>query len=215
MTPTILPDAFSHLHKAHVALCEAAALRAQRGRIAPPWPRLTPAKLKRVDACPGGLRAFRDVCGSSLTLTPWMCDLFAPYASKYSGVAADLLEATGKPAAAEVAARLVSARAAIGEARDVLRAWRAEQNYAATARWPLPEPKAVNPHDPHLSPERWKRLLQLEGERYEREHKRALDRREADYREIDREAAPTREAIEKADKELGQEIMNALAAFLD
>jgi hypothetical protein len=211
----ILPEAFSYLHRAHIAMCEAAVLRAGHGRHNPPWPRLTPAKLRAVGACPGGLRAFRDVCGSSLTLTPFMCDAFAPHAPKYLDVAARLLEATGKQVAAEVAARLVRARADIGEARNAFCAWRTEQNYEATARWPLPVPEAVTPPDPHLSPERWKRLLQVAGERYEREHARALARREADYSEIDRKAAPTREAIEKAEKELGLAIMTSLAAFLD
>jgi hypothetical protein len=211
----ILPEAFDHLHKAHVALCEATLLIAGHGRHNAPWPRLTPAKLRAVGACPGGLRAFRNVCGSSLTLTPFMCDAFAPRAFKWIDVAADLLEATGKPAAAEVAARLVRARADIGKARNALCKWCAEQNYEATARWPLPAPEAVIPPDPHISPERWKRLLQVAGERFEREHARALARQEADYKAVDREAAPTREAIEKAEKELGLAIMNALAAFLD
>jgi hypothetical protein len=144
-----------------------------------------------------------------------MCSAFAPHAPKYLGVAAALLEATGKPIAADVAARLVSARIDIGGARNALSAWRAAQNYEATARWKLPEPEAVSPPNPDLSPERWKRLLQIAGERYEREHARATARQEADYMEIDREAAPTREAIEKAEAELGRAIMDALAAFLD
>jgi hypothetical protein len=211
----ILPEAFPYLHRAHIALCEATVLRAGHGRIAPPWPRLTPAKLRAVGACSGGLRAFRDVCGSSLTLTPFMCDAFAPHAFKWVGVAADLLEATGKPAAAEVAARLVSARADIGEARNALCKWRVEQNYAVAPHWPIPAPEAVTPPSPDVTPERWKRRLQVAGERYEREYARALARREAMYAEIDREAAPTQEAIKRAEAELGREIMRALAAFLD
>jgi hypothetical protein len=144
-----------------------------------------------------------------------MCRALAEEAFKWVGVAARLLEETGKPAAADVAARLVSVRADIGEARNALCKWRAAQNYAVAPHWPIPVPETVTPPSPDITPAHWKRLLQIAGERYEREHARALARREAVYSEIDREAAPTREAIEKVEKELGLAIMNSLAAFLD
>jgi hypothetical protein len=211
----ILPDAFDHLHKAHVALCEVAMLRAGHGRHNPPWPRLTPAKLRTVSACPSGIRVFKSMVGSSVTLTPWMCRLLAPHVMPWFLTAYDLLVATGKPEAKKAARKLETARVAIADAKKAMEAWRAEQNYEATARWPLPAPEAVTPPDPHISPERWKRLLQVAGERYEREHARALARQEADYKAVDREAAPTREAIERAEAELGRAVINALAAFLD
>jgi hypothetical protein len=211
----ILPGAFDHLHKAHVALCEATVLIANHGRHSAPWPRLTPAKLRAVSACPSGVRIFRNMVGSSVTLTPWMCKLLAPHVLPWFITAYDLLVGTGKPEAKKAARKLETARVAIADAKKAMEAWQTEQNYAATARWPLPAPETVIPPSPDLSPERWKRLLQVAGERYEREHARALARREADYSEVDKEIAPTKEAIAKAEAELGLATMNALGAFLD
>jgi hypothetical protein len=214
--PSILPEAFSHLHEAHVALCELDVLRLRHGRIAPPWPRLTAAKLRQAGACASGVYQFHVLCGRGVTLTPFMCQVLAGEARDYSAVAAALLvTVSGREGTAAAAARYLGrAETAIRRARQVLKRWRAAEHQRADERWPRLTPEAVTPW-PQMSPADWRRRLNAAAERFERAAALQEARRAEDYSEIDREAAPTREAIERAEDALGLAVMHALAAFLD
>jgi hypothetical protein len=216
MAPTILPEAFQHLHRAHVALYELDALRRQHGRIAPPWPRLTMTKLRRIKPCPDGRRIFRDVCGSGVPLTPVICQALAPRAREYLSFATALLfTVRGSEAAVQAVRLLGRAETATFHARQVLERWQAEERQRADDRWPPLTPGAVNPPWPRMLPKDWRWRLQAEADRFERaaalQEARLID----DYQDIARRAAPTREAIEKAETALGRAVVDALAAFLD
>jgi hypothetical protein len=216
MTPTILPEAFSHLHKAHVALYELDALRMQHGRTAPPWPRLTAARLRKAGACADGVRIFREMCGPSVTLTPVICQAFASRAREYLSFVASLLATvSGSEGTVAAAWHLRRAETAIIRARQVLERWQAEERQRADERWPRLTPEAVNPPWPHMLPKDWRWRLQVAADRFERAATLQEARLVEDYQDIARRAAPTREAIEKAEKALGLAAMNALAAFLD
>jgi hypothetical protein len=215
MTPTILPEAFQHLHKAHVALCELDALRMQHGRTAPPWPRLTMTKLRRIKPCPDGRRIFRNVCGSGVPLTPFMCQALAPRAREYLSFATALLfTVRGSEAAAQAVRLLGRAETATFHARQVLERWQAEERQRADERWPRLTPEAVHPW-PHMLPKDWRGWLNAAAARFEREAARQEARLAEDYQDIARRAAPTREAVEKAETALGRAVVDALAAFLD
>jgi hypothetical protein len=212
---TILPEAFSHLHKAHVALCELDVLRMQHGRAAPPWPRLTAAKVREAGACASGVHRFRALCGPSVTLTPFMCQALAREARDYIDlVAALLFTVSGSEGAAQAARYLGRAETAIMRARQVLERWQAEERQRADERWPPLTPEAVNPW-PHMLPKDWRWRLNAAAERFERAATLQEARRAEDFEDIARRAAPTREAIEKAETALGPAAMHALAAFLD
>jgi hypothetical protein len=216
MTPTILPEAFSHLHRAHVALCELDALRMQLGRTAPPWPRLTVARLREAGACADGTRGFRDMCGPSVSLTPFMCQALAREARDYIDLAAALLATASKRKETARAARYLGrAETAIAHAWQTLDRWQAKERQCAEDRWPRLTPEAVNPPWPHMLPKDWRWRLQTAADRFERAATLQEARLVEDYQDIARRAAPTREAIEKAETALGRAVMNALAAFLD
>jgi hypothetical protein len=215
MTTTILPEAFQHLHKAHVALYELDALRAQHGRTAPPWPRLTMTKLREAGACADGVRIFRAMCGPSVTLTPFMCRVLAERARNYIDPAAALLCRASKPEAARAATHLETAETAIAHAWQTLDRWQAEERQRADDRWPPLTPEAINPPWPRIAPRDWRWRLNAAAERFERAAALQEARRAEDYQDIARRAAPTREAIESAKTTLGLAAMHALAAFLD
>jgi hypothetical protein len=216
MTPTILPEAFSHLHKAHVALCELTVLRMHYGYRRPAWPRLTVAKLRKAGACSDGLRVFRDACGSrGVTLTPFMCETLAARARNYIGIAAALLRVASKPEAPQAAARLETAEREIAYARRALERWREAEGTQAFERWPELTPDPVSPPWPRITPGDWRRRLHWAAEQFERRVALQEARRAEDFADTARRAAPTREAIEKAEMALGLAAMHALAAFLD
>jgi hypothetical protein len=216
MTPIILPEAFSHLHKAHVALCELDVLRMQHGRTAPPWPRLTMTKLRRIKPCPDGRRIFRDVCGSGVPLTPAICQALAPRAREYLSFATALLfTVSGSEGASRAARHLECAETAIIRARMVLERRQAEERQCADERWPPLTPEAINPPWPRIAPKDWRWRLNAAAERFERAAALQEARRAEDYQDIARRAAPTREAVEKAETALGRAVVDALAAFLD
>jgi hypothetical protein len=216
MTPTILPEAFQHLHKAHVALCELDVLRMQHGRTAPPWPRLTAAKLRKAGACASGVYRFRALCGPSVTLTPFMCQTLARDARYHIDLAAALLFTVSGSEAATQAARLLGrAETATFHARQVLERWQAEERQRADERWPPLTPEAVNPPWPRIAPKDWRWRLNAAAERFERAAALQEARLAEDYQDIARRAAPTREAVEKAETALGRAVVDALAAFLD
>jgi hypothetical protein len=216
MTPSILPEAFSHLYRAHVALCELDMLRKQHGRTAPPWPRLTVARLRKAGACADGVRIFREMCGSGVPLTPFMCQALAPRAREYlSFVTALLFTVSGSEGAARAARYLETAETAIAHAWQILDRWQAEERQRADDRWPRLTPEAVNPPWPGIAPKDWRWRLQAAADRFERAATLQEARRAEDYQDIARRAAPTREAIESDKATLGLAAMNALAAFLD
>jgi hypothetical protein len=216
MTTTILPEAFQHLHKAHVALCELAVLRMHHGHRRPSWPRLTMAKLREAGACSDGLRVFRDAHGSrGVILTPFMCQALAARARNYIGIAAALLRVASKPEASQAAARLETAEREIAYARRALERWREAEGAQAFERWPELTPDPVSPPWPRILPDDWRRRLLIAAEQFERRVALQEARRAEDFEDIARRAAPTREAIEKAETALGPAAMHALAAFLD
>jgi hypothetical protein len=215
-TPTILPEAFSHLRRAHVALCELDALRMQHGRTAPPWPRLTAAKVREAGACASGVYRFRALCGPSVSLTPFMCQALAREARDYiDPVAALLFTVGGSEGAARAARYLGRAETAIAHAWQTLDRWQAEERQRADDRWPRLTPEAVNPPWPRILPKDWRWRLQAAADRFERAATLQEARLAEDYQDIARRAAPTREAIERAETALGLAAMHALAAFLD
>jgi hypothetical protein len=213
---TILPEAFSHLHRAHVALCELDALRMQHGRTAPPWPRLTVAKVRRAGACASGVYRFRALCGPSVTLTPFMCQALAREARDYiDPVAALLFMVSGSEGAARAARLLGRAETAIAHAWQTLDRWQAAERQCADERWPPLTPEAINPPWPRILPKDWRWRLNAAAERFERAATLQEARLTEDYQDIAQRAAPTREAIERAKAALGRAVMDALAAFLD
>jgi hypothetical protein len=212
----ILPEAFPYLHKAHVALYELDALRMQHGRTAPPWPRLTAAKLRKAGACASGVYRFRALCGPSVTLTPFMCQTLAKEARSYADLAASLLfTVSGSENAAQAARLLGRAETAISHARQVLERWREAEGAQAFERWPELTPDPVSPPWPRILPDDWRRRLLIAAEQFERRVALQEARRAEDFEDIARRAAPTRKAIEKAEMTLGRAVMDALAAFLD
>jgi hypothetical protein len=216
MTPTILPDAFPHLHKAHVALCELDVLRMQHGRTAPPWPRLTMTKLRRIKPCPDGRRIFRNVCGSGVSLTPFMCQALAPRAWEYLNFATMLLfTVSGGEGASRAARHLETAETAIMRARQVLDRRQAEERQRADERWPRLTPEAIHPPWSHMLPKDWRWRVNAAADRFECAAMAQEARLVEDYQDIARRAAPTREAVERAEAALGLAAMHALAAFLD
>jgi hypothetical protein len=144
-----------------------------------------------------------------------MCETLAARARNYIGTAAALLRAASKPEAARAAAHLETAEAAIRYARWVLNCWEAEERHRAKERWPMPTPDPINPPWPQITPGDWRRRLLAAAEQFERRVSLQKARRAEDFEDIARRAAPTREAIEKAEAALGLAAMNALAAFLD
>jgi hypothetical protein len=107
------------------------------------------------------------------------------------------------------------AETAISHARQVLERWQAEERQRADERWPRLTPEAVNPPWPGIAPKDWRWRLQAEADRFERAATLQEARLAEDYQDIARRAAPTREAIERAEAALGLAVMHALAAFLD
>jgi hypothetical protein len=215
LTPTILPEAFQHLHRAHVALCELDVLRMQHGRTAPPWPRLTAAKVREAGACASGVYRFRALCGPSVTLTPFMCQTLARDARYHIDLAASLLATVSRRKETARAARYLGrAETAISHARQTLDRWQAEERQRADERWPRLTPEAVHPW-PHMLPKDWRWRLNAAAERFERAAALQEARLAEDYQDIARRAAPTREAVERAEAALGLAVMHTLAAFLD
>jgi hypothetical protein len=162
------------------------------------------------------VRIFREMCGPSVSLTPFLCRALAERARDYIDRAAALLfTVSGSEGAARAARHLETAETAIAHAWQTLDHWQAEERQRADDRWPRLTPEAVNPPWPRIAPRDWRWRLQAAAERFERAATLQEARRAEDYQDIARRAAPTREAIESAKTALGLAAMNALAAFLD